>query len=176
MSAAVFKLLRRNVPHSFLRRSFRSSGVIESKLHLSSRSICTEDHTSFLTKSCSPNVALPRNNTLPLLRKFSTTGPSTLNAKKECLTKIKEGGQELSLSWKDDGSVSLYAVWLHHNCQCPECMASNGQSIVAPELLDPSITLHSADVSGRLWYRILCPDINYCDVSLALDVAQLLQC
>ena len=144
-------LLRRSLRQFLFRRSFRA-GVIETKYRLyanSARPLRIEDHTNFLaTTQC--GIILPCQ-----LRKFSSTGKDT-TCRKECSSlKIEKGGQELSLSWNDDealkdshNDLSLYAVWLRHNCQCPECMADNGQSTIAPELLDPSIKLHSADISG----------------------------
>ena len=132
--------LRRTLLHSFLRRSFRAS-VIETKLHLYSRPL---DQASFLnTLSCSGPTPSP----VSILRKFYST---STDVRKESLSlQIDEGGQVLNLSWNEDNAVSLYAVWLRHNCQCPECLADNGQCLVVPQLLDPSITVDSADISGK---------------------------
>ena len=132
-------LLRRSLSHSFVRRLF-SVGTVEARLHLYSRS-CNQTLLPLLT-SCQ----------LPL-RKFSST--SRYVSSENLSLQIEEGGQELNLLWNEKkDNVSLYAVWLRHNCQCPECLADNGQCLVVPQLLDPFITVDSADISGKVILKI----------------------
>lgn len=131
--------LRSSLSHSIVRRSFRTGTQVEAN-----GQVCRP--TLRYTAADQPALGLPLVTScqLPLRMLYST---STVVRKDSLSVQIEEEGQELKL--KDNhNNVSLYAVWLRHNCRCPECLTDNGQCTVASEYLDPSVTLHSADISG----------------------------
>ena len=142
----------------FVRRLFSTrSQTLQARLHLYSCGPAQNKQPSDSFSQATSCHCLP-------LRKFYST---STDGKKETMSfQIEKGGQELNLSWKDShNDVSVYAVWLRHNCQCPECLADNGQCLVVPQLLDPSITVDLADISGKfivhpLIYVHVC--VYYC--------------
>ena len=97
--------------------------------------LCTKPVTSLLL----PQIH-KRLSSFTRGKQFSETAISTT---------LMDGGKVLHLSSEDKG-LEMHAVWLRHNCQCPECVSSSGQKTIDPEMLDPStIAISSVELSGK---------------------------
>ena len=58
-------------------------------------------------------------------------------------------GKKMIVTWDDGEESAFHAVWLRHNCQCPECVQhSSGQKLVTSELLSGSLRMSETRVQG----------------------------
>ena len=68
---------------------------------------------------------------------------------------LSDDGKVLHLALQNK-DLEMHAVWLRHNCQCPECLSSNGMKTVDPLKLNPSTTaISSVEVSGKSIPKII---------------------
>ena len=57
-------------------------------------------------------------------------------------------GRKLRVSWADGRESSYHAVWLRHNCQCPNCTSSSNQRLPRRKNLEGDIRITSSSVAG----------------------------
>ena len=76
---------------------------------------------------------------------------------------VAEGGRRMTAEWGGDGSSSpstYRSVWLRRNCQCPQCLNPQNQSIVLSHEFDPKVTLSEATISTGDVYDVLAPVVK----------------
>ena len=66
---------------------------------------------------------------------------------------VATGGKRMTVEWDGDGRGSphqstYHSVWLRRNCQCPQCLNPQNQSIMLSYDLDPTVTLSEAATSN----------------------------
>ena len=67
---------------------------------------------------------------------------------------VGAGGKRMRAEWDGSPHQSTYhSVWLRRNCQCPQCLNPQNQSVVLSYELDPTVTLSEASISNGI---ILC--------------------
>ena len=68
--------------------------------------------------------------------------------------------------WSDGEQSTYHAVWLRHNCQCPECWDSiaNQKLVVDVNELRSDLKIHSVTGSGELYLLTLCLHTKYAKV------------
>ena len=55
------------------------------------------------------------------------------------------GGKKIRVTWSDGEESTYHAVWLRHNCRCPECWDPvTEQTLVTPENLRGKLSAQSA--------------------------------
>ena len=68
--------------------------------------------------------------------------------------------------WSDGEQSTYHAVWLRHNCQCPECWDSiaNQKLVVDINELRSDLKIHSVTGAGELYLLTLCLHTKYAKV------------
>ena len=61
-------------------------------------------------------------------------------------------GKKCKVTWLDGEQSTYHAVWLRHNCQCPECWddIADQKLVVDVNELRNDLRIHSVTASGKL--------------------------
>ena len=66
---------------------------------------------------------------------------------------ISGEGKKLKALWNTETPPSTYhAVWLRHNCHCPQCLSGNNQKSVLTTSVDPNVAIADFKI-GKLELR-----------------------
>lgn len=83
-------------------------------------------------------------------------------------------GRTMKVTWADGGTAAFHAVWLRHNCQCPNCVTSSNQKAVDPSILDPRTTVTPNSLSGPYnCVKLTCVCISHIESWLTGGVLRL---
>ena len=68
---------------------------------------------------------------------------------------ISGEGKKLEALWSRETPPSTYhAVWLRHNCHCPQCLSGNNQKSVLTTSVDPNVAIADFKI-GKLESRVV---------------------
>ena len=66
---------------------------------------------------------------------------------------VSDEGKRLQAVWNADKSTAqpstYHAVWLRHNCNCPQCLPEQNQKTVVSHELDPNVVISEARIAGN---------------------------
>ena len=84
---------------------------------------------------------------LPWLENVSKCPRRLMSGATSLSCEVENEGKTMKVTWADGGSTAFHAVWLRHNCQCPNCVSIQLKTIRA-STLDPHVTVTSTSLSG----------------------------
>lgn len=86
-----------------------------------------------------------------------------------------ESDKKLKVVWRTGNEAgtkcTFHAVWLRHNCQCPDCVFSSGQKRAPLKASDPNISLTSVNSSGIELRYFLSASFNLSSVRVLKAMA-----
>ena len=91
-----------------------------------------------------PSSTIPDAERIRRPRSLAVEAPNADSVRYETLN----NGRIMKFTWANGETAAFHAVWLRHNCQCPNCVTSSNQKAINPSVVNPKMSVTSSSVSG----------------------------
>ena len=91
-----------------------------------------------------PSSTIPDADRIRRPRSLAVEAPNADSLRYETLN----NGRIMRFTWANGETAAFHAVWLRHNCQCPNCVTSSNQKAINPSVVNPKMSVTSTSVSG----------------------------